>query len=179
MNVAYSYITGYINNFQLNLESQLATVVPYYLHPMVRINPYLFGGLFAFYLSQLQSNKTDKESLDLFNQIKKKSIVKLLKNLNLTIAILSPWMLLQYNANSLVSVTIHLLIRTCIACITCWFIVKAVLYRSTIGSSQLFRHISSISYALYLVHPIVILYFGYMSSFPIHFDPFIPLHVSK
>lgn len=172
VNIIWYYIIGNQLNFQFVLESQILHSSQIYLSPAVRITSFLVGMIGGWYMIQheqqiIKNNNNNQNTLD-DNNIP--AMVLLFKLFVIVMCLLSPLLLMQENLSPTVTVTIHLLARISMASAICWAILYCVENKIELGSSRWFRQLGPLTYAYYLIHPLLIKYLHYISSFSFYYD---------
>ncbi|XP_034111657.1 nose resistant to fluoxetine protein 6 [Drosophila albomicans] len=169
---AWSYGIGLSIKFQLSFDAAFATGTEIYTSPFVRILPYILGAITAY--SLLQRTPSEKESNDIRERCS--------WHFALLVFFICIYSTVKRDISSLLAISLFVLGRLFFSLSVCWMIAGSAQGRGVWWSRLLeakgFQHVSRLSYAIYLLNPLVIAFFYSLTSASTHADPFMLCVVS-
>ncbi|KAH8302116.1 hypothetical protein KR044_002885, partial [Drosophila immigrans] len=164
---AWSYIIGLSIKFQLSFDAAFATGTEIYTSPFVRILPYILGAITAYSLLQ-RTAEQQKVSSDMGERCS--------WHFALLIFFTCIYSTIKRDISSLLAISLFVLGRLFFSLSVCWMIAGSAQGRGVWWSRLLeakgFQHLSRLSYAIYLLNPLVIAFFYSLTSASTHADPF-------
>ncbi|KAL7734231.1 hypothetical protein ACLKA6_011899 [Drosophila palustris] len=163
----WSYGIGLSIKFQLSFDAAFATGTEIYTSPFVRILPYIMGAITAWFLLE----KPGSQQLVL-SDMQERSCW----HFALFIFFSCIYSTIKRDLGSLLAISLFVLGRLCFSLSICWVIAGSAQGRGVWWSRLLeakgFQHLSRLSYAIYLLNPLVIAFFYSLTSASTHADPF-------
>ncbi|XP_034483397.1 nose resistant to fluoxetine protein 6 [Drosophila innubila] len=161
---AWSYGIGLTIKFQLSFDAAFATGTEIYTSPFVRILPYILGSITAWFLlekrSQLELSDMQERSCWHFA---------------LCVFFICIYSTIKRDLGSLLAISLFVLGRLFFSLSVCWMIAGSAKGRGVWWSRLLeakgFQHLSRLSYAIYLLNPLVIAFIYSLTSSSTHADP--------
>uniref|UniRef100_A0A0A1WML0 Nose resistant to fluoxetine protein 6 n=1 Tax=Zeugodacus cucurbitae TaxID=28588 RepID=A0A0A1WML0_ZEUCU len=170
--IAWSYSIGLDAKFQLSFDSAFATGTKIYISPFVRVLPYVLGAVSAWYLLQrkLQIDISDLKE-------------KCLWNLAILVFFSCIYSTIKRDMSVFSAVTLFIVGRLLFSLSVCWMIVGSATGRgiwwSRILEAKVFQHINRVSYAIYMLNPLVIAFFFSLTNASTSADPLMMCVVSS
>lgn len=172
---AWSYSIGLSINFQLSFDAAYDTGTEIYTSPFVRILPYILGAATAWLLLEWHP------LMDLLLGVLK-SFIDLLRleryiwHFALFVFVACIYSTIKRDLGPLLSISLFVFGRLFFSLSVCWMIAGSAEGRGVWWSRLLeakgFQHLSRLSYAIYLLNPLVIAFFYSLTSASTHADPF-------
>ncbi|KAL9915224.1 nose resistant to fluoxetine protein 6-like isoform 1-T3 [Glossina fuscipes fuscipes] len=163
-NVIWTYAIGLNVNFELSFDTFLATANYIYLSPFVRSLPYIMGAMGAWHLIE------NRERLITLSE----AHISLRWNLAILVFFICLFSTAKRDLSSLGAVTLIVVGRLCLSAAICWTVIGSATGRSCWWSqlleAKLFQHLNKLSYAIYLLNPLVIVLLFSLTSASIHAD---------
>uniref|UniRef100_A0A1A9USB3 Nose resistant-to-fluoxetine protein N-terminal domain-containing protein n=1 Tax=Glossina austeni TaxID=7395 RepID=A0A1A9USB3_GLOAU len=163
-NVIWTYAVGLNVNFELSFDTFLATANYIYLSPFVRSLPYIMGAMGAWYLIEY------RERLVTLSE----AHISLRWNLAILVFFTCLFSTAKRDLSSLGAVTLIVFGRLCLSAAICWTVIGSATGRacwwSQLLEAKLFQHLNKLSYAIYLLNPLVIVLLFSLTSASIHAD---------
>ncbi|KAI9582470.1 hypothetical protein GQX74_009857 [Glossina fuscipes] len=163
-NVIWTYAIGLNVNFELSFDTFLATANYIYLSPFVRSLPYIMGAMGAWHLIE------NRERLITLSE----AHISLRWNLAILVFFICLFSTAKRDLSSLGAVTLIVVGRLCLSAAICWTGIGSATGRSCWWSqlleAKLFQHLNKLSYAIYLLNPLVIVLLFSLTSASIHAD---------
>ncbi|XP_030372650.1 nose resistant to fluoxetine protein 6 [Scaptodrosophila lebanonensis] len=163
--IAWTYGIGISINFELSFDAAFATGTEIYTSPFVRVMPYIMGAISAWCLLQKRLQCALSEQQD-----------RWLWHISLLIFFLCIYSTIKRDLSSLLAISLFVGGRFAFSLSVCWMIVGSATGRGVWWSRLLeakgFQHLSRLSYAIYLLNPLIIAFFYSLTSASTHADPF-------
>lgn len=161
---AWTYGIGLTIKFQLSFDAAFATGTEIYTSPFVRILPYILGAITAWILleKRLQLELSDMQERSCWH-------------FALFVFFTCIYSTIKRDLGSLLAISLFVLGRFFFSLSVCWMIAGSAQGRGVWWSRLLeakgFQHLSRLSYAIYLLNPLVIAFFYSLTSSSTHADP--------
>ncbi|XP_068148885.1 nose resistant to fluoxetine protein 6 [Drosophila tropicalis] len=166
--IAWSYGIGLSIKFQLSFDSAFATGTEIYTSPFVRVLPYILGAITAWMLLE-RSRKGSQWEL---NEVRERWAW----HFSLMVFFVCIYSTIKRDLGSFMAITLFVMGRLFFSLSVCWMISGSATGRGVWWSRLLeakgFQHLSRLSYAIYLLNPLVIALFYSLTSSSTHADPF-------
>ncbi|XP_017840105.1 nose resistant to fluoxetine protein 6 [Drosophila busckii] len=163
--IAWSYGIGLTIKFQLSFDAAFATGTEIYTSPFVRILPYILGAITAWSLLERRLQLQLSELRE-----------RLCWHFALLVFFACIYSTIWRDLSSLLAISLFVLGRLFFSLSVCWMIAGSALGRGVWWSRLLeakgFQHLSRLSYAIYLLNPLIIALFYGLTSSSTHADPF-------
>uniref|UniRef100_A0A1A9ZAU2 Nose resistant-to-fluoxetine protein N-terminal domain-containing protein n=1 Tax=Glossina pallidipes TaxID=7398 RepID=A0A1A9ZAU2_GLOPL len=163
-NVIWTYGIGLNVNFELSFDTFLATANYIYLSPFVRSLPYIMGAMGAWYLIE------NRERLITLSE----AHTSLRWNLAILVICMCLFSTAKRDLSSLGALTLVVIGRLCLSTAICWTVIGSATGRtcwwSQLLEAKLFQHLNKLTYAIYLLNPLVIVLLFSLTSASIHAD---------
>lgn len=161
---AWSYGIGLSIKFQLSFDAAFATGTEIYTSPFVRILPYILGAITAWSLVERRSQQE-------LSDIQERSSW----HFALLVFFTCIYSTIKRDLSSLLAISLFVLGRLFFSLSVCWMIAGSAQGRGVWWSRLLeakgFQHLSRLSYAIYLLNPLVIAFIYGLTSSSTHADP--------
>ncbi|EDW58243.1 nose resistant to fluoxetine protein 6 [Drosophila virilis] len=169
--IAWSYAIGLSIRFQLSFDAAFATGTEIYTSPFVRILPYILGAITAWSLLEWRPQLALSELRE-----------RCAWHLALLVFFACIYSTIRRDLGPLLAISLFVLGRLFFSLSVCWMIAGSAQGRGVWWSRLLeakgFQHVSRLSYAIYLLNPLVIALFYSLTSASTHADPFMLCVVS-
>ncbi|EDV38987.1 uncharacterized protein Dana_GF25080, isoform B [Drosophila ananassae] len=163
--IAWSYSIGISIKFQLSFDAAFATGTEIYTSPFVRVLPYILGAATAWTLLK------NKIQVDL-SEPKERCCW----HLALFVFFACIYSTVKRDLGYFMSISLFVFGRFFFSLSVCWMIAGSARGRGVWWSRLLeakgFQHVSRLSYAIYLLNPLVIVLFYSLTNASTHADPF-------
>nr|XP_036670767.1 nose resistant to fluoxetine protein 6 [Drosophila suzukii]XP_036670768.1 nose resistant to fluoxetine protein 6 [Drosophila suzukii]XP_036670769.1 nose resistant to fluoxetine protein 6 [Drosophila suzukii]XP_036670770.1 nose resistant to fluoxetine protein 6 [Drosophila suzukii] len=163
--IAWSYSIGLSIKFQLSFDAAFATGTEIYTSPFVRVLPYILGAATAWLL---QENRTQLE----ISEPKE----RFCWHLALLVFFACIYSTVKRDLGPLMAITLFVMGRLFFSLSVCWMIARSCggrgVWWSRLLEAKGFQHVSRLSYAIYLLNPLVIALFYSLTNASTHADPF-------
>ncbi|KAH8365985.1 hypothetical protein KR093_007917, partial [Drosophila rubida] len=165
----WSYVIGLSIKFQLSFDAAFATGTEIYTSPFVRILPYILGAITAYCLLQREPQQQGEQGASDIGE-------RCSWHFALLIFFTCIYSTIKRDISSLLAISLFVIGRLCFSLSVCWMIAGSAQGRGVWWSRLLeakgFQHLSRLSYAIYLLNPLVIAFFYSLTSASTHADPF-------
>ncbi|EDV95605.1 GH15688 [Drosophila grimshawi] len=162
----WTYIIGLRIEFQLSFDAAFATGTEIYTSPFVRVLPYILGAITAWFLLE-EAKQPEVEPNKMRNRC--------CWHFALFVFIACIYSTIRRDLGSLLAISLFVLGRLFFSLSVCWMIRGSARGRgvwwSRILEAKGFQHLSRLSYAIYLLNPLVIAFFYSLTSASTHADP--------
>ncbi|KAH8286867.1 hypothetical protein KR018_003134 [Drosophila ironensis] len=163
--ITWSYSIGLSIKFQLSFDAAFATGTEIYTSPFVRVLPYILGAVTAWFLAENRVQVELSESRE-----------RLCWHFALIVFFACIYSTVKRDLGYLMSITLFVFGRFFFSLSVCWMIAGSSQGRGVWWSRLLeakgFQHVSRLSYAIYLLNPLVIALFYSLTNASTHADPF-------
>ncbi|XP_002007074.2 nose resistant to fluoxetine protein 6 [Drosophila mojavensis] len=163
--IAWTYGIGVRIKFQLSFDAAFATGTEIYTSPFVRVLPYILGAITAWSLLELRPQLMMGELRERCSW-----------HLALLVFFACIYSTIRRDLGPLLAISLFVLGRLSFSLSVCWMIVGSAQGRGVWWSRLLeakgFQHLSRLSYAIYLLNPLVIAFFYSLTNASTHADPF-------
>ncbi|EDV50944.1 nose resistant to fluoxetine protein 6 [Drosophila erecta] len=163
--IAWSYAIGLSIKFQLSFDAAFATGTEIYTSPFVRVLPYILGAATAWLLQE------NRVQLEISEQKERASW-----HFALFVFFACIYSTVKRDLGPLMAITLFVMGRLFFSLSVCWMIARSCSGRGVWWSRLLeakgFQHVSRLSYAIYLLNPLVIVLFYSLTNASTHADPF-------
>ncbi|KAH8319680.1 hypothetical protein KR074_003519 [Drosophila pseudoananassae] len=163
--ITWSYGIGINYKFEFSFDSTYATGTQIYTSPFVRILPYIVGAIAAWCLQEQRFpfELTEKQKRRLWHY----SIWVFLGCIYSTV---------KRDLGHLITISLFVLGRALFSLTVCWMVVGSAtgsgVWWSRLLEAKCFQHLNRLSYAIYLLNPLVIALVYSLTSASTHADPF-------
>ncbi|KAH8343231.1 hypothetical protein KR059_007193 [Drosophila kikkawai] len=163
--IAWSYSIGVSIKFQLSFDSAFATGTEIYTSPFVRVLPYILGAVTAWLLlkNRLQLELSEPRERQCWH-------------LALVVFFACIYSTVKRDLGPLMAITLFVMGRLFFSLSVCWMVAGSCQGRGVWWSRLLeakgFQHVSRLSYAIYLLNPLVIALFYSLTNASTDADPF-------
>jgi len=164
--ITWSYGIGITNNFEFSFDSTYATGTQIYTSPFVRVLPYIVGAIAAwFYQEQrLQFEMSERRTRRYWH-------------LSLKVFVGCIYSTVKRDLGTLITISLFVLGRGLFSLTVCWMIVGSAsgtgVWWSRLLEAKCFQHLNRLSYAIYLLNPLVIALVYSLTSTSSAADPFL------
>ncbi|XP_034659704.1 nose resistant to fluoxetine protein 6 [Drosophila subobscura] len=163
--IVWSYGIGVSIKFQLSFDAAFATGTEIYTSPFVRVLPYILGGITAWCLKERRVQLELSESRE-----------RLYWHFALLVFFGCIYSTVRRDLGPLMAITLFVMGRLFFSLSVCWMIAGSAggrgVWWSRLLEAKGFQHVSRLSYAIYLLNPLVIALFYSLTSSSTHADPF-------
>lgn len=163
--IAWSYGIGLSIKFQLSFDAAFATGTEIYTSPFVRVLPYILGAVTAWLL---QENRVQLE----ISEQKERACW----HFALFVFFACIYSTVKRDLGPLMAITLFVMGRLFFSLSVCWMIARSCdgrgVWWSRLLEAKGFQHVSRLSYAIYLLNPLVIALFYSLTNASTHADPF-------
>ncbi|XP_033159440.1 nose resistant to fluoxetine protein 6 [Drosophila mauritiana] len=163
--IAWSYGIGLSIKFQLSFDAAFATGTEIYTSPFVRVLPYILGAVTAWLL---QENRIQLE----ISEQKERACW----HFALFVFFACIYSTVKRDLGPLMAITLFVMGRLFFSLSVCWMIARSCggrgVWWSRLLEAKGFQHVSRLSYAIYLLNPLVIALFYSLTNASTHADPF-------
>lgn len=163
--IAWSYGIGLRIKFQLSFDAAFATGTEIYTSPFVRVLPYILGAMTAWSLLELRPQL-------LLSELRERCSW----HLALLVFFACIYSTIRRDLGPLMAISLFVLGRLFFSLSVCWMIAGSAqgkgVWWSRLLEAKGFQHLSRLSYAIYLLNPLVIAFFYSLTSASTHADPF-------
>lgn len=170
--ILWSFSIGLNTNFVLSFDGFFATATDIYISPFVRIMPYILGAMAGWAFVELKFCPTD------LSELKEKS----LWHLSIFVFFACMYATVKRDIPTIMAISLFVVGRFFFSVSISWMIIGSATGRSTMWSRFLeakpFQHLNRISYAFYLLNPIVIALFFGLTNNSSHADPFMLVSIT-
>lgn len=162
-NIMWSYGVGINCKLEFSFDSFYATGSLIYTSPFVRVLPYIVGALAAwcFQESRLQYKLSSLQE-------------RCLWHFCLAVFFICIYSTVKRDLGHLITISLFVLGRVIFSLVTCWMIVGSAkgssVWWSRLLEAKFFQHINRLSYAIYLINPLVISLFYGLTTGSTHVD---------
>ncbi|XP_037717155.1 nose resistant to fluoxetine protein 6 [Drosophila subpulchrella] len=164
--ITWSYGIGITNNFEFSFDSTYATGTQIYTSPFVRVLPYIVGAIAAwFYQEQrLPLEMSERRTRRYWH-------------LSLKVFVGCIYSTVKRDLGTLITISLFVLGRALFSLTVCWMIVGSAsgtgVWWSRLLEAKCFQHLNRLSYAIYLLNPLVIALVYSLTSTSSAADPFL------
>ncbi|XP_017077650.1 nose resistant to fluoxetine protein 6 [Drosophila eugracilis] len=164
--IIWSYGIGITNNFEFSFDSTYATGTLIYTSPFVRVLPYIVGAIAAwcFQEKQFQLEMSERRTRRLWH-------------LSIQVFVGCIYSTVKRDLGHLITISLFVLGRGLFALTVCWMIVGSAsgsgVWWSRLLEAKFFQHLNRLSYAIYLLNPLVIALVYSLTSTSSAVDPFL------
>ncbi|KAH8300672.1 hypothetical protein KR018_006211 [Drosophila ironensis] len=163
--ITWSYGIGINYKFEFSFDSTYATGTQIYTSPFVRILPYIVGSMAAW---GLQEQRFQWELTEQHN--------RWLWHFSGLIFLGCIFSTVKRDLGHLITISLFVLGRGLFSLTVCWMVVGSVkesgVWWSRLLEAKCFQHLNRLSYAIYLLNPLVIALVYSLTSASTHADPF-------
>ncbi|XP_017071544.1 nose resistant to fluoxetine protein 6 [Drosophila eugracilis] len=163
--IAWSYSIGLSIKFQLSFDSAFATGTEIYTSPFVRVLPYILGAATAWLLQENRIQVEISEPKERFCW-----------HFALFVFFACIYSTVKRDLGPLMAITLFVMGRLFFSLSVCWMIARSCggrgVWWSRLLEAKGFQHVSRLSYAIYLLNPLVIALFYSLTNASTHADPF-------
>ncbi|KAL7737376.1 hypothetical protein ACLKA6_012986 [Drosophila palustris] len=163
--IIWSYGIGISHKFEFSFDSVYATGSLIYISPFVRVLPYIVGSMVAWCLVErrLQCELSDLQDRGLWHFC-------------LLAFIICIYSTVKRDFGHLITISLFVLGRVIFSLSVCWMIAGSARGRgvwwSRLLEAPVFQHVNRLSYAIYLLNPLVIALVYGLTNASTHVDPF-------
>ncbi|EDW93434.1 nose resistant to fluoxetine protein 6 [Drosophila yakuba] len=163
--IAWSYAIGLSIKFQLSFDAAFATGTEIYTSPFVRVLPYILGAATAWLLQE------NRVQLVISEQKERASW-----HFALFVFFACIYSTVKRDLGPLMAITLFVMGRLFFSLSVCWMIARSCggrgVWWSRLLEAKGLQHVSRLSYAIYLLNPLVIALFYSLTNASTHADPF-------
>ncbi|EDW01814.1 nose resistant to fluoxetine protein 6 [Drosophila grimshawi] len=162
--IILSYVLGLYYKYEFSFDTIYATGTQLYISPVVRVMPYIVGCIAAWCLLEcrLQDKIRERKSRNFWHS-------------SLLVFFVSMHSTFKRDLGSLLTVSLYVLGRFFFSISICWMIVGSATGRgvwwSRLLEARCFQHLNRVSYAVYLLNPLVISIIYSLTTASTHTDP--------
>ncbi|KAH8401428.1 hypothetical protein KR009_005366 [Drosophila setifemur] len=163
--ITWSYGIGINTKFEFSFDSTYATGTQIYTSPFVRVLPYIVGSIAAWCLQEqrFQYELTEQQT-------------RWLWHLSLSTFLVCIYSTVKRDLGHLITISLFVLGRALFSLTVCWMVVGSAsgngVWWSRLLEAKCFQHLNRLSYAIYLLNPLVIALVYSLTSASTHADPF-------
>lgn len=172
---AWSYSIGLSIKFQLSFDAAFATGTEIYTSPFVRILPYILGAFTAWLMLEKRALLTQLLGY-VVGLIDLQRLERYVWHFALFVFFACIYSTIKRDLGSLLAISLFVLGRLFFSLSVCWMIAGSAdgrgVWWSRLLEAKGFQHLSRLSYAIYLLNPLVIAFFYGLTSASTHADPF-------
>ncbi|XP_017014310.2 nose resistant to fluoxetine protein 6 [Drosophila takahashii] len=163
--IAWSYSIGLSIKFQLSFDAAFATGTEIYTSPFVRVLPYILGAATAWLLQENRLQLELSEPKERFCW-----------HFSLLVFFACIYSTVKRDLGPLMAITLFVMGRLFFSLSVCWMIARSCggrgVWWSRLLEAKGFQHVSRLSYAIYLLNPLIIALFYSLTNASTHADPF-------
>ncbi|XP_017124372.1 nose resistant to fluoxetine protein 6 [Drosophila elegans] len=164
--ITWSYGIGITNKFEFSFDSTYATGTQIYTSPFVRVLPYIVGAIAAWCLQE------QRFQMELSEQQ-----TRWLWHFSLQVFLGCIYSTVKRDLGHLITISLFVLGRALFSLTVCWMIVGSAsgsgVWWSRLLEAKCFQHLNRLSYAIYLLNPLVIALVYSLTSTSSAVDPFL------
>ncbi|SPP75783.1 nose resistant to fluoxetine protein 6 [Drosophila guanche] len=163
--ITWSYGIGINNKFEFSFDATYATGTQIYTNPIVRVLPYIIGAIAAWCLLEprFQVELSEQQT-------------RWLWHFSLNVFIICIYATVRRDLGRLLTTSLFVLGRGIFSLSVCWMILGSAtgtgVWWSRMLEAKCFQHLNRLSYAIYLVNPLVISFTYSLTSASTDADPF-------
>lgn len=163
--ITWSYGIGISHKFEFSFDATYATGTQIYTSPFVRILPYIVGAIAAWCLQEqrFQWELSDQQT-------------RWLWHLSALVFLGCIYSTVKRDLGHLITISLFVLGRGLFSLTVCWMVVGSALgsgvWWSRLLEAKCFQHLNRLSYAIYLLNPVVISLVYSLTSTSSDADPF-------
>ncbi|XP_017865390.1 PREDICTED: nose resistant to fluoxetine protein 6 isoform X1 [Drosophila arizonae] len=163
-NIVWSFGIGIKSNFEFSFDIVYGTSSQIYINPIVRVLPYIVGSIVAFCLAERRVSYQLSEGQQ-----------RWLWHFCLLVFVICIHSTIKRDLGYMITIVLFALGRICFSLSVCWMIVGSATGRgvwwSRLLEARCFQHLNRVSYAFYLLNPLIISLIYGLSSSSTHADP--------
>ncbi|XP_033155765.1 nose resistant to fluoxetine protein 6 [Drosophila mauritiana] len=165
--ITWSYGIGIAKKFEFSFDSTYATGTQIYTSPFVRVLPYIVGAIAAWYYQEQRFQ---------VSELSERRICRWW-HFSLKVFVGCIYSTVKRDLGYLITISLFVLGRALFSLTICWMIVGSAsgtgVWWSRLLEAKFFQHLNRLSYAIYLLNPLVIALVYSLTSTSSAVDPFL------